>query len=193
MAAKNSSLRDSIFALLRDSTTSLEEDVVALSHCLAQIRNRAMVGTVARETGLTLAGFLTTDALELYYDIKRGRHNLGFISKGWQDPGFRIGDLVEIGWWDGDVLKANAHHIMRCCATNGIAMTIQEGPLTTTLQLDGVIYSEGFNGATFLQTLDSLDACVEKIHTLIPGRRHDRHLPAGYISRRLAETSGRSH
>ena len=60
-------------------------------------------------------------------------------------------------------------------------------------QLDGVIYSEGFNGATFRQTLDSLDACVEKIHTLVPGGRHDRHLPAGYVCRRLAETSGRSH
>jgi hypothetical protein len=152
-----------------------------------------MVANIARECGLALAGFLTNDALELYYDIMRGRHNLGFISKGWQDPGFRIGDLVEIGWWDGDVSKANSHHTMRFCATNGIAMTIREAPIAITLELDGVIYSQGFNRETFLQTLDSLNACVEKIHALIPGGRHEWHLPAGYVYRRLAETSGRSH
>jgi len=30
----------------------------------------------------------------LYYDITRGRHDMGYIAKGWEDPGFRIGDLV---------------------------------------------------------------------------------------------------
>jgi hypothetical protein len=72
-------------------------------------------------------------------------------------------------------------------------MTVQETPTTITIQLDGVIYSEGFNRETFLQTLDSLNVCVEKIHTLIPEGRHDRHLPSGYVCRRLPEASGRSH
>jgi hypothetical protein len=169
------------------------EDLEALSQCVAQIRNRTIVEGIARECGLTLVGFLTDGALELYYAIKSRRHGLGYISKGWEDPGFRIGDLVEIGWWDRDVLKANSHHLMRFCATNGIAMTVQETSTTITIQLDGVIYSEGFNRDTFEKTLDSLNACVEKIHTLIPEGRHDRHLPSGYFGRRLAEASGRSH
>ena len=193
MVNTSSFLRDQIFALVRDSTTSLEEDVQALSHCVAHIRNRTIIGDIARECGLTLAGFLTNDALELYYDIKRGRHDMGYFSKGWEDPGFRIGELVEIDPWEADILKANTPHIIRFCATNGIAMTVQETPTTITIQLDGVIYSEGFNRDTFEKTLDSLNACVEKIRTLIPEGRHDRHSPSGYVCRTLAEASGRSH
>lgn len=193
MDTKSNFLRQQVFALLRESTTSAEEDLKALSQCAAHIRNRMIVEGIARDCDLTLARFLTNDALELYYDIKRSRHDMGFISKGWDDPGFRIGDLVEVGWWDGDVLKANSQHIMRFCATNGITMTIQEAPLAISLQLDGVIYSEGFNRGTFLQTLDSLNACVEKIHALIPGGQHGRHSPASILCRRMPEASGRTH
>jgi hypothetical protein len=193
MATKTNLLRDHILAILNGSTTTVTEDLDALAQCVAHIRNRTIIGDIARECGLTLAGFLTNDALEVYYDIRRGRHDMGYFSKGWEDPGFRIGDLVEIDPWEADIPKANTPHIIRFCATNGIAMTVQETPTTITIQLDGVIYSEGFNRDTFLQTLDSLNACVEKIHALIPGGRHDRHSPSGYFCRRLAEASGRSH
>jgi hypothetical protein len=193
MATKSSILRDQIRTLLQDSLTSVDEDLKALSHCAAQIRNRGLVEHLACEDGLTLAGFRTNDALELYFDLKRGRHDLGYIAKGWEDPGFRIGDLAEIGWWDRDILQANLHNLMRLCATNGITMTIQESPITSTLQVDGVIYSEGFNRDTFVQTLDSVNVCIEKIHTLIPGSRQALQAPSGYSYGQLAETTGRSH
>ena len=192
MATKSSVLRDQIRALLHDSPTSVGEDVEALSHCAAQLRNRGLVEHIARDCGLALAGFRTNDALELYYDIRRGRHDLGFISKGWEDPGFRMGDLVEIGWWDRDIVKANSPHIMRVCATNGITLTIQESPITISLQVDGVLCSEGFNHHTFLKTLDSVNVCVEKIHILIPGGRQAQQAPAGYGCGQLAEATGRS-
>lgn len=193
MATKTNLLRDHILAILDGSTTTVTEDLDALAQCGAQIRNRMVVGGTARECGLSLTGFLTNDALELYYAIKRGRHDLGYIAKGWEDPGFRIGDLVEINPWEADIPKANTQHIIRFCAINGIAMTVQETPITIIIQLDGVIYSEGFNRDTFEKTLDSLNACVEKIRTLIPEGRHDRQSPSGYFGRRLAEASDRSH
>ena len=87
----------------------------------------------------------------------------------------------------------NTPHIIRFCATSRIAMTVQEAPTTITIQLDGAIYSEGFNVDTFLKSLDTLNTCVEKIHTLIPGIRNDRHSPVGYVCRTQAETSRRSH
>jgi hypothetical protein len=90
-------------------------------------------------------------------------------------------------------LQANLHNLMRLCATNGITMTIQESPITSTLQVDGVIYSEGFNRDTFVQTLDSVNVCIEKIHTLIPGSRQALQAPSGYSYGQLAETTGRSH
>jgi hypothetical protein len=100
-------------------------------------------------------------------------------AKGWEDPGFRIGDLVDIGWWDADVMKANTHQIMHCCVTSGIAMTIREAPVTMALQLDGVIYSEGYNRETFLQTLDAVNDCVEKLHAL--GPRHAYTHPSNWV------------
>ncbi len=193
MPTKTNLLRDHILAILNGSTTTVTEDLDALAQCAAHIRNRMIVEGIARECGLSLTGFLTNDALELYYDIKRGRHDMGYFSKGWEDPGFRIGDLVEIDLWEADILKANTPHIIRFCATNGIAMTVQETPITIIIQLDGVIYSEGFNRDTFEKTLDSLNACVEKIHTLIPEGRHDRQSPSGYFGRKLAQAFGRSH
>ena len=193
MATKSSYLRDQIRSLLHESPTSVDEDLEALSHCEAQLRNRCIVEHLARECGLTLAGFVTNNTLELYYDIKQGRHGLGYISKGWEDPGFRIGDLVEVGWWDQDIVQANSRLIMRLCAINGITLTIQEAPIAITLQLDGVLYSEGFNRDSFQQTLESVNVCVEKIHTLIPGGHNVRHAPASYVCKRLAEAPGRSH
>ena len=193
MATKTDLLRNHILAFLSNNTTTVTEDLEALSQCAAHIRNRMIVEGIARNRGFSLTGFLMNDALELYYDITRGRHDLGYISKGWEDPGFRIGDLVEIDLWEADILRANTPHTIRFCATNGIAMTIQETPTTVALHLDGVIYSEGFNRETFLLTLDSLNICVEKIHALIPGGRHDRHSPAHYFCRRLPEASARSH
>jgi hypothetical protein len=193
MATKSSNLRDQIRSLLHENPTSVEEDLEALSQCEAQIRNRCIVEHIAQKCGLALAGFRTNDALEMYYDIKQGRHDLGFISKGWEDPGFRIGDLVEVGWWDRDIVQANSHHIMRFCATNGIGLEIQEAPITISLQLDGVLYSEGFNRNTFLKTIESLNVCVEKIHTLIPEGRPGRNSSAGIICGSLTEFSSRSH
>ena len=153
-----------------------------------------LIESIARECGLTLARFLTNDALELYYNIKRGRHALGYISKGWTDPGFRIGDTLEIDPWEADIFKAHAAELARFCATRGMALTLEaRTPMTTEIQMDGVIYSEGFNRDSFQKTLDSLNTCVEKAYTLLTGGAHGEHPAPGYLGRRLAPPSSRSH
>ncbi|HWT78312.1 MAG TPA: hypothetical protein VN648_05855 [Candidatus Methylomirabilis sp.] len=194
MVTKSNFLRQQVFALLRESTTSAEEDLEALGQCGAHIRDRMLVEIIARECGLTLVRFLTNDALELYYDIKCGRHDLGYVAKGWADPGFRIGDTVEIGPWEADIFRTHAAKLARFCATRGIALTLQtRAPMSTEIQMDGVIYNEGFNRDTFKKTLESLNACVEKIQALVPGGCRGRHSPSSYVCSRLTEPSGRSH
>jgi len=126
-----------------------------------------MVEKIARECGLKLSRFLANEELELYYDLKRGRHDMGYISKGWDDPGFRIGDLIEIEKWKEESFKANAYEILRYCATNGIVMTVEEDKDTIILQMEGVIYNEGFNKDTFLKTLETLNECIEKAQELL--------------------------
>jgi hypothetical protein len=161
------SLRDQIFALLNKKKASFEDALKALSQCEAHIRNRMTVEKIAKECGLKLPRFLANEELELYYDLKRGRHDMGYISKGWEDPGFRIGDLIEIEKSKEELFKGNAYEILRFCATNGIVLTVEEAKETITLQMEGVIYSEGFNKDTFLKTLETLNECVEKTQELL--------------------------
>jgi hypothetical protein len=163
------SLRGQLFAVLNDSKVSADKVLKALSQCEAHIRNRIMVETIAKECGLKLSRFLANDALELYYDLKRGRHDMGYISKGWDDSGFRIGDLIKIPKDKIYSLKACAYQILKFCATNGIAMTIAERKDTVEIHMDGVIYSEGFNKNTFMNTLETLNECIEKAESLLAG------------------------
>ncbi len=193
MTANSSLLRDQILNLLRESTTSAEEDLLALGQCAAHIRNRRIVGEIAAACRMTLTGFLMNDQLELYYDIKRGRHSMGYIAKGWKDPGFRIGDGVEIDPWEADAFHARLPELMKFCAVRGIAITATKQPIGTDAHVDGVLYSGGFNAETFRQTLENLNECVEKISSLSEGGAHGRHPVAGYITRGLARASGRSH
>ena len=50
---------------------------------------------------------------------------------------------------------------------NGIAMTVSKTKELIDIQMDGVIYSEGFNKKTFVSTLNTLHECVEKAKELI--------------------------
>ena len=164
------SLRDRLFAVLSNNKVPADKALKVLSQCEAHIRDRMMLETIVKECGLKMSRFIANDELELYYDLKRGRHDMGYISKGWEDPGFRIGDLLEIPKDKIHSLKACAYQILKLCAANGIVMTIAERKDTVEIQMDGVIYSEGFNKDTFMKTLETLNECVEKAEDLIAGR-----------------------
>ena len=56
---------------------------------------------------------------------------------------------------------------MKICATNGIGISVEETTDRITLQMDGVIYSEGFNRDTFIKTLGTLHECVQKVRVLV--------------------------
>ena len=160
-------LRDQIFEVLRNSRTSAEDDLTALLQCAAHIRNRIVVEQTAKECGLRLSGFRTNCDLELYYDLKQGRHDIGYVSKGWNDPGFRVGDLVEVPKANIPALTAHAYALLKFCATRGVAVTLEETANAVEVQMGSVIYSDGFNKKVFAQALQELNACVEKAQQLI--------------------------
>ena len=87
-------LREQIFDVLRKSTTPEGGWLKILSQCTAQVRNKTIVERIAQESDLTLSGFRSDATLEVYFDIARGSQEMGFIAKGWADPGFRIGDRL---------------------------------------------------------------------------------------------------
>ncbi len=160
-------LRDRIFEVLINSPTSGKEDLQALSQCASHIRNTAIVQSIAKEQGLRLSKCRVDQHMELYYDISQGRHGLGYISKGWTDPGFRIGDLFPVSREAAESFKPHIFELLKFCATNGITVTMQENGGKIDLTMDAVIYSEGFNKATFKNTLEALSECVEKAAELI--------------------------
>ena len=160
-------LREQIFDVLRKSTTPEGGWLKILSQCTAQVRNKTIVERIAQESDLTLSGFRSDATLEVYFDIARGSQEMGFIAKGWADPGFRIGDLIGVTPPKSVTLIANAFQIMKICATNGIGILVEETTDRITLQMDGVIYSEGFNRDTFIKTLGTLHECVQKVRVLV--------------------------
>ena len=149
-------LRNDILALLGRRRVSMDKALEAVSQCQAQLGNRILVEAAAKQCGLKLSSFLTDESLELYYDIKRGRHDLGFISKGWDDPGFRIGDLVHVPKRYVPRLKDTIFTLLRFCATRGVSVTIEDTREGAELQMDSVIYLEGFSGSVFEQVIHYL-------------------------------------
>lgn len=56
--------------------------------------------------------------LELYYDLKQGRHAVGYIAKGWEEPGFRVGEIVEVPKWKIADMKEHVYVLLQFCATS---------------------------------------------------------------------------
>jgi hypothetical protein len=164
---KGEVLRNQIFALLNMNKVSADEALKVLTQCQAHIKNRIIVEGIGKECGVTLSGFRAGEHLELYYDLKRGRHDIGYISKGWDEPGFRVGDIIKVPKWKNTDIKEHLYELLTFCATRGVAVTIEKTEHSIELHLDSVIYSEGLNTGVFEQVLHYLQECVEKAHELI--------------------------
>ena len=123
---RSSLLRNRIFKVLNKHKASPDNALKALSQCHAHINDRLLIEEIAKECGLKLSGFQTNEQLELYYDLKHGRQDLCFLSKGWDDPGFRLGEIVDIPIWKLADMREHVYALLKFCATQGVVMTIEE-------------------------------------------------------------------
>lgn len=164
------SLRASVLQVINEANVAGADAAKALAQCQSHFANRNIVEQTLRECGLLASGFLTNEHLELYYDIARGARDLGYISKGWDDPGFRIGDVLPVPKSKIETLKQRASALMKFCATRGVAVTGEpNADGRTELHMDSVIYSDGFNKKVFTQVLDCLIECADKARAIIRG------------------------
>ncbi len=132
----------------------------SLDFCRNQIENRTVVETAVLVAGCSTTGFFWNEDLELYYDIAKDSEEVAFISKGWDDPGFRLGELVTVSGNKIDRLE----DIKKFCNTNGIVISFQENEESDyEVVLEQVIYSTGFDGRTFAQALSTLIECSGKL------------------------------
>jgi len=164
---KTDVLRNQIFAFLNKKRVSAEMALKALTQCQDHIRNRLTIEGIGKECGVTLSGFLVDEHLELYYGLKQGRREIGYISKGWDEPGFRIGEIVEVPKLKIADMKEHVYTLLTFCATQGVSVTIEETEQSIEILLDSVIYLEGLNKWVFEQVLHALQECVERAHDLI--------------------------
>ena len=132
----------------------------ALAYCRNHFENRTVVETALLVSGCRTTGFLCNEDLELYYDITKDDEEVAFISKGWDDPGFRLGELFTVSADKTDRLE----DVKKFCDTNGIAMSFQKNEeLDYEVVLEQVIYSTGFDGRTFAQALSTLIECSDRL------------------------------
>ena len=158
-----------VISVLEESGLAMAQAAKVLAQCHRNIQNRAMVEGMSRESGLTLDGFHTNEDLELYFDIAKNGHDVGFISKGWDDPGFRVGELLILPAATLETFRRRAPEIMDFCSTNGMGCTGRLTPEGLELSLLDNIYAEGFNIATFLQTLESVQSCCTTVQAILRG------------------------
>lgn len=161
-------LVQNILAFLDQAGLPPEGTAGVLWRCLSYVRNKKMVEDIAREMELSLSGFQTNEDLELYYDITKAGRSVGYISKGWKDPGFRIGDIMVLDEESLDAFRRKSDKVLNVCATQGIACGAHavEG---NKLQLDFsiCIYQEGFNAPTFARALETFEMGMNKVRSLL--------------------------
>jgi len=162
-------IRGEIFKVLTKYEVSDEIAVGILGQCASYVENCGIVGRVAKDLGLALTGFRTDKSMELYYDLEKDGRDLGFISKGWNDPGFRMGEVLTIPQQLVDAFCSRAPEILDFCATNGVVFNARHKDDAMEVTLEVCIYKEGFNTVVFAKTLQAIVDCVSKITEGLPG------------------------
>ena len=163
------SLRARIFSLLTVAGATTPEALMALTQCKAHIQDRLTVETTLRECGLRPAKFTADDTLELFYNLRKGRQDMGYISKGWEEPGFRVGNDVEVPVRRLADLKDHAFEVLEYCATRGVAVTLHSSDDALRVVFETVIYSDGFNDKVLAQVFHYLGECTDKATELFLG------------------------
>jgi len=159
--------RDSLSAWLSMQNLSEDEAVNMLERELAQRKNIKLVKCCLKEAGLNAKGFISNEKLELYFDIYKGDKSICYISKGWQDPGFRVGELVEI---DKAVpgFKEKFYEIFRICSRNLISAGVSAASdKSVSVSLEIGIYSGGLNAKVLKNAAQTITRAFKDISKVL--------------------------
>ena len=93
---------------------------------------------------------------------------IGFIYRGWEDPGFGIGECVPVSPADIPVFMAQADAAVTLLAANGLSLTLT--PMSgggCWLNMTTVIYSDGFNAGALGGALDAIWTAVQTVNDMV--------------------------
>jgi len=136
-------------------------------HLLLQHKDKQLAKECAKKIGLRLKGFQANDKLELFFDVYKGEDNICYLSKGWGDPGFRIGEYIEI---DKDIsnFKNRFYRILNTCSKNLISVGASEPePGKIGISLEIGLYQQGFNEEVLKEAIDSLEDSLQGIRIIL--------------------------
>lgn len=139
---------------LKKSLASQKENMDLLSNC-------------AKKSGFELKKFITNKALEVYFDVYKDGRNICYIYKGWDDPGFRIANIIELDRKSPN-FKERFYEIFKICSSHLITMALNERdkePLSITLEIG--IYKNGFNVKVFKEAVGELEEGLEEIRKIL--------------------------
>lgn len=161
-------MRDAVLRFLAKHDVSPDVAQRSLRHCMDFLRDVERVRRVAAEIGLELSGFRYGDALALYFDVAYKGRDVGFIYRGWDDPGFGVGETLPIVPQNLAVFLAQAEEALRMLAASGLGVTTE--PMAgggCRLDMTSVIYSDGFNAGVLAATLQTVSESAAKIRGLV--------------------------
>jgi hypothetical protein len=106
--------------------------------------------------------------LELYYDIEKESREVGYISKGWADPGFRLGETIHVPIENLPAFEESANGILNMCATQGVTFAADSrGEEGLWIDLNTNIYQDGLTASTLDNVLHTLEYTANKIKQML--------------------------
>ena len=145
-------------------------------YALNQIRSIALVKDCARKSKLKLKKFITDEQLEIYFDVYRRDKNLCFLAKGWDDPGFRVGEIIKLDKNNPD-FKRNFYRIFEVCSKDLISLGFfKQNKNYLWLNLGVGIYYDGFNEKVLRDAAATLKSAADKIKLFLKPKAGDASL-----------------
>lgn len=128
----------------------------------------------AVEQGVTLRWGHATPArpnavTEFYFDVSKGKQSLGYISKGWDDPGARVGDLLRISATHTVRVKRQIKALVDSCASQGVSLQLHAGSQgAVELHVWTPVYGQPVSPAALHEAVKALQRCKQRIRRICP-------------------------
>jgi hypothetical protein len=156
LSRQGQALASALLAAIDNADITRGAAIKALQYCSQHYGHRTLVETALAVAGCGPRNLFSDAELELYCDITRSDEDVGYIAKGWEDPGFRLGQIITIP----KSLQAEIEDVKKHCDRSGIVMSWSEHDAQhIEVTFEYVIYTTGFDGRTFAQALSALMDC----------------------------------
>jgi hypothetical protein len=107
--------------------------------------------------------------MEFYFDLYKGSQSQCYISKGWDDPGVRIGDLLRVARQDAGRIKQRITTLVDACASQGVTLQLRVAPGgEVELHVWTPVYGSALTPRVLHEAVKALQECKRRIRRACP-------------------------